>query len=176
MMRSFRLRFSTSAAKPASTPPAAKSISKIPFIVVGILGPAGYYFKDDLFTFYSMGKYDLVANEIARKLDKIDYDDGSVAPLLLRLAWHAAGTFDGKTGGSDGATMRFKPESGHGANAGLSIARDILEDVKKKYSWISYSDLWSLGGVVAIQEMVKVSTLYTGWANHSLEIWKERCS
>jgi cytochrome c peroxidase len=146
------MRFSTS----ASIPPAAPaSISKIPFIFFGILGPVGYYFYDDLFNLYSEGKYDLVYNEIARKLENNDYDDGSIAPLLLRLAWHAAGTWDGKTGGSEGATMRFKPESLHGANSGLSLARDILDDVKKKYSWISYSDLWSLGGVAAIQEMVQ---------------------
>jgi cytochrome c peroxidase len=153
------LRFSTSAGATAGapvTPPVSKSISKIPFIVFGILGPAGYYFYDDLFNLYSKGRYDLVYKEIAGKLQNNDYDDGSVAPLLLRLAWHAAGTWDGKTGGSEGATMRFKPESGHGANAGLSLARDILEDVKKKYSWISYSDLWSLGGVTAIQEMVQM--------------------
>lgn len=146
-MRLFRLGFSTSTRAP-------KPVSKVPFIVFGILGPAGYYFYDDLFNLYSKGKYDLVYKEIASKLENNDYDDGSIAPLLLRLAWHAAGTWDGKTGGSEGATMRFKPESGHGANAGLSIARDILEDVKKKYSWISYSDLWSIGGVAAIQEMV----------------------
>ena len=150
MIKLFRVGFSSSSTS------SLKSISKIPFIVFGVLGPAGYYFYDDLFTIYSNGKYDLVYNEIACKLDNTDYDDGSMAPLLLRLAWHAAGTWDdkSKTGGSQGATMRFKPESGHGANAGLSLARDILHDVKKKYSWISYSDLWSIGGVAAIQEMV----------------------
>lgn len=49
--------------------------------------------------------------------------DGSYGPLLVRLAWHASGTFDAKsgTGGSNGATMRFAPESGHGANAGLKV-------------------------------------------------------
>lgn len=146
-MRLFRLRFSTSARAP-------KPISTVPFILFGIAGPAAYYYYDDLFNLYSKGKYDLVYNEIAGKLENNEYDDGSIAPLLLRLAWHAAGTWDGKTGGSNGATMRFKPESAHDANAGLSIARELLEDVKKKYAWISYSDLWSIGGVAAVQEMV----------------------
>lgn len=43
----------------------------------------------------------------------------------MRLAWHASGTFDksSKTGGSNGATMRFKPESTDDANAGLENAR-----------------------------------------------------
>jgi catalase (peroxidase I) len=41
--------------------------------------------------------------------------------VLIRLAWHASGTYDKdtKTGGSNYATMRFKPESEHGANNGL---------------------------------------------------------
>lgn len=35
------------------------------------------------------------------------YDDGSYGPVLVRLAWHASGTYDKetKTGGSNGATM-----------------------------------------------------------------------
>lgn len=84
-----------------------------------------------------------------------DYDDGSFGPLFIRLAWHSAGTFDIKdgSGGSNGATMRFKPESEHGANAGLHVARNILEQVKKQYPGISYSDLWTLAGVVAVEEM-----------------------
>ena len=49
-----------------------------------------------------------------------NYDDGSIGPVLVRLAWHASGTYDTttKTGGSDGATMRFTPEAAFGANAG----------------------------------------------------------
>ena len=49
--------------------------------------------------------------------------------------------------------MRFAPESEHGANAGLNIARDLMEGIKKQFPWISYGDLWTLGGVCAIQEM-----------------------
>ena len=100
--------------------------------------------------------YQAVYNEIASRLDeKDDYDDGSYGPVLLRLAWHCSGTYDKETGtgGSNGATMRFDPEGDHGANAGLKAARDFLEPVKKKFPWISYSDLWTLGGVASIQEM-----------------------
>ena len=52
---------------------------------------------------------------------------------------------------SNYATMRFQPESLHGANAGLNIARDLMEKVKQEFPWISYGDLWTLGGVAAIQ-------------------------
>lgn len=56
-----------------------------------------------------------------------DMLDGSFAPVILRLAWHASGTYDKNdgTGGSNYATMRFANESGHGGNAGLvsSISR-----------------------------------------------------
>ncbi|POS87454.1 mitochondrial putative cytochrome c peroxidase [Erysiphe pulchra] len=100
--------------------------------------------------------YQRVYADIAERLiEKDDYDDGSYGPVLLRLAWHASGTYDKETGtgGSNGATMRFPPESEHGANAGLISARDFLEPVKEKFPWISYSDLWTLAGVVAIQEM-----------------------
>lgn len=42
------------------------------------------------------------------------------------------------TGGSNGATMRFAPESDHGANAGLKAARDFLEPVKGALCVTSY--------------------------------------
>ena len=49
--------------------------------------------------------------------------------------------------------MRFAPENDHGANSGLKAARDFLEPVKKKFPWITYSDLWTLAGICALQEM-----------------------
>jgi cytochrome c peroxidase len=96
-----------------------------------------------------------VRSTIADMLDQPDYDDGSLGPLLVRLAWHSSGTYskNTKTGGSGGATMRFSPEADHGANAGLNIARDVLEPVKQKYPGISYADLYTLAGAVAIEEM-----------------------
>ena len=48
---------------------------------------------------------------------------------------------------------RFRPEAEHSANAGLHIARELLEPIKKKYPWISYSDLWTLAGCVAVEEL-----------------------
>ena len=48
---------------------------------------------------------------------------------------------------------RFPAEKGIDANKGLNIAQDLLEPIKKQFSWISYSDLWTLAGAVAIAEM-----------------------
>ena len=100
--------------------------------------------------------YQAVYDAIAQKLiDDDDYDDGSYGPVILRLGWHASGTYDAetKTGGSNGATMRFAPEKDHGANAGLKHARDFLEQIKEQFPWITYSDLWTLAAVRAVQEM-----------------------
>jgi len=101
------------------------------------------------------GDYASVRKDIAAILPKKDYDDGSIAPVLIRLAWHASGTYSkhDNSGGSDGATMRFGPESTDGANAGLKDARSFLEPIKKKHPWISYADLWTLSGVVAVEAM-----------------------
>ena len=82
--------------------------------------------------------YQKVYDEIALRIEEMDdYDDGSYGPVLLRLAWHASGTFDKETGtgGSNGATMRFAPEGDHGANAGLKAARDFHEPIKG--TWLS---------------------------------------
>lgn len=49
--------------------------------------------------------------------------------------------------------MRYEAEGGDPANAGLQHARVFLEPVKAKHSWITYADLWTLAGVVAIKEM-----------------------
>lgn len=99
--------------------------------------------------------YAEVKKAIADVMDAGNYDDGSYGPVFIRLAWHASGTYDVKdgSGGSNGATMRFAPESQHGANAGLFVARNVLELVKAKFPGISYADLWTLAGVVAVEEM-----------------------
>jgi len=101
------------------------------------------------------GNWAEVRKDIAHLLEQKEYDDGSYGPLFVRLAWHASGTYDqfSKTGGSNGATMRFPPESTDGANAGLDIARNALEEVKKRHPNASYADIWTLAGSVAIEEM-----------------------
>lgn len=78
---------------------------------------------------------------------------GNACPIMCRLAWHASGTYDAKAGkgGSNGATMRFPEEAGDGANAGLSLARDMLQSVKSKHPDVSYADLWTYAGALIIQ-------------------------
>ncbi|XP_062215973.1 L-ascorbate peroxidase 1, cytosolic-like [Phragmites australis] len=80
------------------------------------------------------------------------FAEKSCAPLMLRLAWHSAGTFDvsTKTGGPFG-TMKNPAEQAHGANAGLDIAVRMLEPVKDEFSILSYADLYQLAGVVAVE-------------------------
>ena len=96
-----------------------------------------------------------VRNAIKNLLHQPTYDDGSAGPVLVRLAWHSAGTYCAATdtGGSNGAGMRYEAEGGDPANAGLQHARTFLEPVKAKFPWITYSDLWTLAAVVAIKEM-----------------------
>lgn len=79
-------------------------------------------------------------------------------PTLVRLAWHSSGTYDkvSKTGGSFKGTMRLDEELAHGANAGLSTATMWLEPIYNKYNKatdLSYADLYTLAGVVAIETL-----------------------
>ncbi|KAI9730246.1 MAG: hypothetical protein M1834_006010 [Cirrosporium novae-zelandiae] len=102
-----------------------------------------------------LGDFDAVRKDIAALMRQPDYDDGSAGPVFVRLAWHSAGTYDLETdtGGSNGAGMRYEAEGGDPANAGLQHARMFLEPLKTKHPWITYSDLWTLAGIIAIKEM-----------------------
>lgn len=99
--------------------------------------------------------YAEVADKVREMLKRPEYDDGSLGPVLVRLAWHASGTYSlkDKSGGSDGGTMRFYTEAKDPANAGLDSARAFLEPLKAQYPAISYGDLWTLAGVVAVEAM-----------------------
>lgn len=76
-------------------------------------------------------------------------------PTFVRLAWHSSGTYDkmSKTGGSGKGTIRFKEELSHGANAGLDKAVAKLEPLKDKYPYVSYADLYTLAGAIAIETL-----------------------
>uniref|UniRef100_L2G2T3 Peroxidase n=1 Tax=Colletotrichum fructicola (strain Nara gc5) TaxID=1213859 RepID=L2G2T3_COLFN len=132
-----------------SSEPASKSGSSTWIWLTGaaVVGAGGYFYTRE--GGVSAGSTPKIVNPT-----KADYEKVYKA-IADRLEENDDGTFDKETGtgGSNGATMRFAPESDHGANAGLKAARDFLEPVKKQFPWISYSDLWILGGVCAIQEM-----------------------
>ncbi|KAK7307470.1 hypothetical protein VNO77_40570 [Canavalia gladiata] len=74
------------------------------------------------------------------------------APLMLRLAWHDAGTYDVKTrtGGPNGS-IRNAQELNHSANKGLKTAVEFCEEVKVTHPKVSYADLYQLAGVVAVE-------------------------
>ncbi|KAK6942861.1 hem peroxidase [Dillenia turbinata] len=74
------------------------------------------------------------------------------APLILRLAWHSAGTYDvkTKTGGPFG-TIRNPAELAHEANRGLDIAVRLLEPIKEQFPILSYADFYQLAGIVAVE-------------------------
>ncbi|KAG7660888.1 CCP2 [[Candida] subhashii] len=101
-------------------------------------------------------------SEAIRKVFSIEnYDDGSLAPIILRLSWHCCATYNKYTGigGSNGSTMRFVPEITDEGNTGLDIARGALEPIKQLFPKISYSDLWTLAGKIAVEEMGGPTTI-----------------
>merc|ERR1712204_1682 len=66
------------------------------------------------------------------------------------------------SGGSNGATMRHALEAGDPENAGLGKARELMDSIKRKYAWLSYSDLWILAAYVAIEHTRGPVIKFTG--------------
>ena len=125
--------------------------------------------------FNSIDFEELKKDVVALMTDSQDWwpaDYGHYGGLMVRMAWHSAGTYrvgDGR-GGAGSGTQRFAPLNSWPDNVNLDKARLLLWPVKKKYgNKLSWADLMILAGNCAIESM-GLKTF--GFAGGREDVWE----